>query len=184
MNSWHLRLTNRELQRGGVVAYPTEAVWGLGCDPLNGDAVYRLLKLKRRRAEMGLILIASELEQLDGYVQLPSGERAERLKTSWPGFITWLLPVADGVPTWLTGRHEKLAARVTAHPVAAALCRTFGGPLVSTSANPSGLPPARSRLTVQRYFGNSVDYILSGPLGGERRPSKICDLMTESPARE
>jgi len=166
------------MRRGGLVAYPTEAVYGLGCDPLRGEAVERLLQLKGRRAEKGLLLIAAELSQLAGLLEDPEPEVLERLAASWPGFVTWVLPARSQVPRWLTGRHASLAVRVTAHPLAQALCRAYGGPLVSTSANPSGRAPARDSLTVRRYFGAALGYIVPGRVGGAARPSVIRDART------
>ncbi len=175
---FQLRQAARCLNAGGVIAYPTEGVWGIGCDPLNGEAVTRVLKLKGRAAAKGLILIAAALEQLLPYLApLAAGERA-RLEATWPGPVTWLIPAAPDTPPWLSGEHATLAVRVTAHPPAAALCRAFGGALVSTSANPSGLPPAQSALAVRRYFGDAVDFILEGPLGGRKRPSEIRDFAS------
>lgn len=174
---WHLRRAVQVLRGGGLVAYPTEAVWGLGCDPLNPDAVHALLALKRRAPDKGLILIAAGEHQLTPYVSLPEAWAAE-VRASWPGPVTWLLPVRPHVPAWLRGRHARLAVRVTDHPRAAALCRAFGGPVVSTSANPSGRPPARSRLAVQRLFGDALDYVLPGELGGRRAPSEIREAGT------
>lgn len=166
------------VRTGGVIAYPTEAVFGLGCDPDNRDAVHRLLALKRRPAAKGLILIAAGFEQLEAYLQpLDAGQRAT-VMACWPGPVTWLLPVRPGVPRWLRGRHPSLAVRVTAHPVAADLCRACGGPLVSTSANLSGRPPARTVLAVRRQLGQHLDTIVAGRVGGAPRPSEIRDLAS------
>jgi len=166
------------LRGGGIVAYPTEAVYGLGCDPLQGQAVARLLALKGRAAQRGLILIADRLEALERFVILPPGEAGARVRASWPGPVTWILPARAGVPWWLRGPRPGLAVRVTAHPPAAALARAFGGALVSTSANRSGRAPARSALAVRRQLGAGVDLVLSGPLGGRRRPSEIRDAIS------
>ncbi len=178
MSRWHLRFARGILRAGGVIAYPTEAVYGLGCAPLDGGAVARLLRLKRRPVHKGLLVIAADFAQLRPLVLEPSPEIFSRLEASWPGFATWVLPARPGVPRWLTGCHAGLAVRVTAHPVAASLCRHFGGALVSTSANPSGRPPARNLLTVHRYFGGGLDYIVPGAVGGETRPSGIRDARS------
>lgn len=178
MSPWHLRRACRHLWQGGVIAYPTEAVYGLGCDPLNPEAVERLLALKQRPMAKGLILIASDFEQLQPYLLPLSPELEGRVAGSWPGPVTWLLPARPEVPAWLRGEHTSLAVRVTAHPLAAELCRTFGGPVVSTSANISRRPPARSPLDVQRIFGDSLDYILHGPLGEQARPTEIRDGLS------
>ncbi|MCP4044119.1 MAG: tRNA threonylcarbamoyladenosine biosynthesis protein RimN [Gammaproteobacteria bacterium] len=178
MSSFHIKLARRFLWGGGVIAYPTEAVYGLGCDPFNREAISRLLDLKRRDMAKGLILIASDIRQVADLVRIPSGSARERIVSSWPGFTTWVLPVRADIPYWLTGEHGTLAVRVTAHRTAAALCREFGGPLVSTSANPSRLPPAGNRTTLRRYFGPALDYIVPGSLGGETRPSEIRDAAS------
>lgn len=175
MSRWHLRAARGILRAGGVIAYPTEAVYGLGCAPLDGSAVGRLLRLKGRPVDKGLVLIAADFEQLVPLVETPSPEMLCRLEQSWPGFTTWVLPARAEIPRWLTGRHTGLAVRITAHPVAASLCRHFGGALVSTSANPSGRQPARDLLTVHRYFGDALDYMVPGEVGGEARPSQIMD---------
>jgi L-threonylcarbamoyladenylate synthase len=173
-----LRLAVRCLRAGGVIAYPTEAVYGLGCDPRSPNAVHRLLAIKRRPENKGLILIASDFTQLEPFVEPLPDERMRELRATWPGPVTWLLPARSGTPAWLTGRHETLAVRVTAHPLAAALCREAASALVSTSANVSDRPPARSPLRVRLAFGSRLDFILAGPCGGDSRPSTIRDGRT------
>ena len=170
-----MRQAARVLARGGILAYPTEAVFGLGCDPDDAWAVKRLLGLKQRPMEKGLILIAADFAQLVPYVRTLPEPRMGEIFASWPGPATWLLPATPDTPYWLTGNHDTLAVRVTAHPIAQALCRAWGGPLVSTSANPAGAPPARSPLQVRRYFGDRLDLVLSGELGASRRPTSIRD---------
>ena len=179
---FQLRQAARTLAQGGIVAYPTEAVYGLGCDPLNGLAVERLLLLKRRPVTKGLILIAADLQQLRPYIGLPEKEIPSRVLASWPGPHTWLLPVASHVPWWITGGQERIAVRVTAHPVAAALCRHFGGPLVSTSANSAGKAPARNPLQV-RLRCPGTDLILHGPTSGLENPTPIRDATTGETVR-
>ncbi|HEY9149520.1 MAG TPA: Sua5/YciO/YrdC/YwlC family protein [Gammaproteobacteria bacterium] len=175
---WHLHQVVRVLRAGGIVAYPTEAVYGLGCDPLRGEAVQRLLALKQRPMEKGLILIASDWTQLQPFLLPLTPARQQRLFATWPGPHTWVLPCRPEVPQWLRGRHDSLAVRITAHPIAAALCDAWGGALVSTSANRSGLPPARSPLRVRQQFGDEIDYLLPGALGGLARPTAIRDGVT------
>ena len=180
---WHIKRAAAILHQGGIVAYPTEGVWGLGCDPDNVEAVHRLLALKQRPWQKGLILIAASYEQLAPYTAAPPAKVMKRVRASWPGPVTWLLPACESTPPWLCGTHRSLAVRVTAHPVAAALCRRFGGALVSTSANLAGRPAARSRLHVQRYFGTDLDYIVPGALGVQGRATEIRDALNGAVVR-
>lgn len=168
------------LKLGGIIAYPTEAVFGLGCDPDNESALQRLLALKQRPHEKGLIIIASSYEQLQPYIQPLAKEQREKLEATWPGSVTWLLPVNKKVSTLLRGEHETIAARVTAHPVANKLCKQYGKPVVSTSANITGLLPARTMSEVIKQFDNKIDYILDGEVDLNANPSEIRDLLTGS----
>ena len=178
MGRLQLRRAARIVARGGVIAYPTEAVFGLGCDPGNETAVRRLLAIKQRPMVKGLILIAADLAQLEPFIKPLDIESLSRVQATWPGPVTWLLPARSRVPVCLRGHHDTLAVRVTAHPLAAALCRIWGGPLVSTSANISGRPPARTALAVRRQLGQVVDYVLPGRVGGADRPTEIRDLRS------
>lgn len=175
---WHLRRCAASLHAGGVIAYPTEAVWGLGCDPDNWEAVLRLLALKSRPVEKGLILVAARVEQVQHLLAPLPETLVQKALSYWPGPVTCVLPdLADQVPLWLRGSHQGIAVRVSAHPLTAALCDCFGGPLVSTSCNPAGHAPARSIWQVRRYFRDRLDAILPGDLGGHRNPSRIIDLV-------
>lgn len=162
---------------GGIVAYPTESCYGLGCDPRRHAAVKRLLQIKRRKWQQGLILIGAQLKHFHRYTDLAS-ELMEQPQSTWPGPYTWVLPAWPRVSLWLRGRHDGIALRVTAHPGAAALCQHIGGALVSTSANRHGRPPARSAAAVDREFAGHIDYILPGRLGGAKAPSQIQDART------
>jgi L-threonylcarbamoyladenylate synthase len=179
MNRWQLTQAARAIQCGGIVAYPTEAVFGLGCDPLNPDAVLRLLELKQRPMDKGLILIAADLGQLTPFIAPLSAEDEALLAQTWPGPHTWLLPARAHTPRWLRGQYDTIAVRVTAHPLAAALCRAAGQALVSTSANPTSKPPATNPLRVRQYFPRGLDTILSGATGGESGPTPIQDFTTK-----
>ena len=174
MKGWQINRTGRVIDAGGVIAYPTEAVIGLGCDPWNEAAVARVLRLKRRPVSKGLIVIAAALEQLTDLVDFSQAPLLEEIVGSWPGPVTWLAPARTLAPRWLTGRHDTLAVRVSAHPVAQQLCDRIG-PLVSTSANPSGCRPARTGRRVRAYFGQDVDCYVPGNVGGDPRPSVIRD---------
>lgn len=176
--SWPLRRAVDAVRRGGVIAYPTEAVFGLGCDPLEPDAVERILNIKRRDAAKGVILIASRLSQLQPFMAKLDPDVLMTLERSWPGPVTWVVPAADHVPTWLTGGRATLAVRVTAHPIAHALCEACGIALVSTSANLSGQPPARTALAVRTQLGDAVDCIVPGAVGGLSKPTEIREALT------
>ncbi len=166
----------RCLHGGKIIAYPTEAVFGLGCDPGNEAAVRRLLSLKGRPASVGLILIADRFERFEPYIE-PVGEALhQRAGSSWPGPVSWLFPRADKVSDWLAGNHDTIALRVTAHPVCRALCAAFEGAIVSTSANPSSFEPARSAGQAEKYFGPFLCGIVAGALGRDEKPSEIRDL--------
>ncbi len=177
VSCFKLRQIAKQLHHGAVIAYPTEAVYGLGCDPLDEEAVYRLLALKSRSVKKGLILIAANFEQLAPFIKPLSVENREKLNQQWPGPATWLLPTRETVPNWLRGEFDSIAVRVTDHPVVQELCLAFGGAIVSTSANPSGKAPAKSASRVRGYFGNRLP-VLHGALGSRQTTTPITDLLT------
>lgn len=177
-SDFRFQLAAGYLRGGGVIAYPTEGVWGLGCDPDNAHAVARLLALKRREPGKGLILIAANLAQVEPYLEGLRAEQRAMLEATWPGAQTWVVPANARASAWITGGRPGLALRVSANPVVQALCLAYGGPLVSTSANPSGRPAPRSALRVRRYFPRQLDYVLAGALGGQSGPTPIRDLLT------
>jgi len=171
------------LHRGGVIACPTEAVWGLSCDPFNEQAVVALLSLKRRDRGKGLLLVAAAESQFSWLLQGLSSAARARMALSWPGPTTWLVPHNNKVPDWIHGHHDTVAVRVSAHPVVVALCEHFGGPLVSTSANPSGSRPALHGFQLRRYFGERLAHVVPGALGGATRPTVIKHLLTDEVIR-
>lgn len=166
------------LHQQGVVAYPTEAVWGLGCDPWSEEAVARVLDLKGRAEHRGLILIGYHWDQFKPYLNGLDQQQQSNLQKTHKKPITWLIPDNGCAPPWIVGNHDTLAVRVTSHPVAAALCKAYGGPLVSTSANPQGLPAATSGFKVRRYFSKSLDYQTPGRVGAATKASEIRHLLT------
>lgn len=166
------------LKSGKLIAYPTEAVWGLGCDPFNAQALQDLIALKGRDSRKGLILVAATLDAVLPYLATLTPEQLTQLRQNWPGFVTYLLPLAQpsAFPVWLTGAHNKIAVRVSAHPTIQAICGPTGL-LVSTSANPAGAPPARSAPDVTAYFDQQVQ-LVTGEIGQALKPSPIIDLLT------
>ncbi|MDA8095784.1 MAG: Sua5/YciO/YrdC/YwlC family protein [Betaproteobacteria bacterium] len=165
------------LAHGGLIAYATESCFGLGCDPRSARAVLALLRLKGRPRHKGLILVAHSFARLAPFVCAPSERARAVMTTVWPGPTTVLLPSARHTPRWLTGRHETLAVRVSAHPDTAHLARALGQALVSTSANPAGHKPARTAAGVRRMFGGQV-LVVRGRIGRRTRPSTILDPET------
>lgn len=170
----------RLLHDGGVIGYPTEAVWGLGCDPFDEAAVLRLLDIKQRHVDQGLILVAGARAQLDGLVDwdaLPA-PRVDAVLSTWPGPHTWIVPATARVPRWITGRHSGVAVRVSAHPTVVALCAAFGGVLVSTSANASGQPAAREAADIDPRLLAALDGYVEGATSGLAGPSSIRDARS------
>ncbi|MCR4305209.1 MAG: Sua5/YciO/YrdC/YwlC family protein [Gallionella sp.] len=160
------------LRRGGLIAYPTESCYGLGCDPDNRIAVQRLLKLKQRPQSKGLILIASSYLQLVRYLQPLTQDQQQKLREAGAQAITYLMPAQHSAPRWLRGAHDTLAVRLTAHSETARLCQGINSALVSTSANRSGQRPATTYAQCRRLFGRKV-WVLPGRVGKYKKPSTI-----------
>ncbi|MDA1370884.1 MAG: Sua5/YciO/YrdC/YwlC family protein [Proteobacteria bacterium] len=179
MGQQDLHIACGHLLQGHVIAYPTEAVWGLGCDPDDRKAVVRLLAIKQRPIEKGLILVAGSLDQLGELLNPLKKSELDQLHATWPGPVTWLIPDTKRlIPSWIKGCHESVAIRVSAHPVVQALCLQFGKLLVSTSANEAGAPPVKSLADLKQRFADKIDYIIEGELGTSPAPTEIRDLQT------
>ena len=174
-SNWQKRRFIEQLHEGGVVAYPTEAVFGLGCDPLNGDAVFKLLALKGRSQSKGLILIASDFSQVTTYIKPLPKAVISIIYAQVQEPTTWLLPVQEWVPEWLTGGHKTIAVRLTQHTLAKELCKLAGMPIVSTSANISGCEPMRTAYQTRLKFSAKGVYTLAGHVGDAKAPSRIID---------
>ena len=173
------------LQTGGVVAYPTEGVWGLGCDPRDQEAVLRLLAIKQRTVDKGLILIASHLDQLRPFLDIAAMpiDNLAAVLASWPGPHTWIMPASSDAPQWITGAHQGIAVRISAHAPVIELCNAFGGALVSTSANLSGQPAPRTRMGLDPELLRQVEGVLHGETGGRSAPTVIHDAITGAALR-
>lgn len=181
LSSMHVETAVSTLKQGGILAYPTEAVWGLGCDPFNQQAVLNLLALKQRPMAKGLILIAANVEQVEPYLQLLSSQERERVIETWQNSkqpTTWVVPVNPDFPQWVRGEHLSVAIRVSAHPPVQAVCSAFGGAIISTSANITGQPTALTAEQIVTIFADGIDYILPASLGGQKNPSQIRDART------
>lgn len=165
------------LKQGKVVAYPTEAVYGLGCDPFNQQAVEHLFHVKQRPMEKGVILVAASVEQIAPWVKLCGYDWQDAVLNTWPGPVTWVLPLEKSMPDWITGGRDTVAIRVSDHPVVQQLCTEFDGPVVSTSANITQQLPAKSCEQVQNVFADKV-FCIDAPLGQLTQPTQIRDAQT------
>ena len=168
------------LLRGELVVYPTEAVWGIGCDPDNEEAVLKLLEAKQRPVEKGLILVAQNVSQCTDYFDyeaVPIEKRAE-IFSSWPGPVTWLLPAKSTAPKWVTGGSDFIAIRVSDHPTIQRMCKAFNKPIVSTSANITGTPVCEKLEEAKEVFGDKVAFYVDEALGGNTKPSVIKHSIT------
>lgn len=172
-----LQAAARIIRHGGIVAYPTEAVYGLGCDPGNQAAVERLLAIKQRPMHKGLILLAASAEQLRPWIDVTDLQLAH-MQASWPGPTTWVVPASHRTPAWVRGDHSGVAVRVAGHPLARALALASGTPVISTSANLSGHPPARTADEVMHQLGAQIDALVPGQCDLATKPSTIVELVT------
>lgn len=175
-SDYHAAIT--ALQNDGVIAYPTEAVYGLGCTPFSEKAVQKLLTLKHREAAKGFILIAADFTQLESLLKPLPADRLKQILATWPGPVSWAWPKTDKVPSYIHGDWDSVVVRVSAHPTVQQLCRQFGGPLVSTSANRQSENPCRSAKEVKAIFAAELDYIFVGDVGGLDKPTPIFDAIT------
>ena len=166
------------MNRGGVIAYPTEGVWGLGCDPLKQFAVAELLSIKSRSVEKGLILVGSEIAHLVPYTGALDQNELQQIEASLGQGITWLIDHGGSAPEWISGGQDTLAVRLSDHPTVVELCRAFGGAIVSTSANPAGKESAVDEQQVKNYFEKLIDVIVPGQTGGQNGASEIRELKT------
>ena len=183
ISAWQIRHAVHILKQGGLIAYPTEAVFGLGCLPGDTEAIKKLLQLKQRPIEKGLILLASELSQLEPYLSLLNHQILQKIQSSWPGPTTWILPTPAQTSPLLKGKFNTIAVRISAHPIVRELCHQCQSPIISTSANITGKNMSYSAFDVRRQFKNHLDYILNGPLGSSDKPTVIKDAVTNQVIR-
>ncbi|MDP8033878.1 Sua5/YciO/YrdC/YwlC family protein [Pasteurella atlantica] len=169
-----------QFNQNKVIAYPTEAVFGLGCNPNSEQAIRALLKLKNRPEEKGLILLASDPKFLVPYI-----DETKLTKIEWQRFyhideqpITWIMPAKSSVPHYLTGKFDTIAVRLCKLFAISELCNATQSAITSTSANLSEMPPCRTINEVQQQFGKQFP-ILNAPTGGKTNPSEIRDIFTQ-----
>ena len=178
MYDFHINHAARVLAAGGVVAYPTEAVFGIGCLPFHRVPADRILTMKNRPWHKGMILVAADLTQIEQLVVFPKNHLGNEILSSWPGPVTWVLSTRLATPAWITGGRNTIAVRVTDHPVVRKLCQRVESPLISTSANWSNCPPLRRAIQVRAAFGSKLDYIVPGDPGPLTNPTIIRDGKT------
>ena len=167
----------KTIQNGGVISYPTESVFGLGCDPLNESAVNKILRLKNRAVEKGLIIVAGDLIQLKPYIEISIEEEQKILNEK--SDTTWLVKKSPLTPNWVSGKHDKVAIRVSKHPLIIKLCQSIKQPLISTSANPAGSAPATSSQQSNHYFSKNVDLYVDYQSERSGQPTQIKDITTD-----
>ena len=175
---WQLVPALNTLDQGGLIAYPTETVWGIGCNPYNADAVAKILHIKQRPLHKGLILVAADLQQLGPLLRGLTCEQKAQVQADLPKPTTWLLPHHNAVPHWICGAHDTVAVRISRHPTVASLCRMFGGMIVSTSANRAGKKAAVNQQQARKTFGSQIDTYLPGQAGLESTGSQIIHLLS------
>ena len=176
MSGDDLRRAADVLRGGGVVAHASEGVWGLACDPFNRGAVDRVIDIKGRAAAKGLIVIADRADVFSDELNALEPNTAARVRESWPGAVTWVVPNRR-FPEWITGGRDTVAVRVPDHTQARALAQAFGGAIVSTSANRSGSQPVKTAEAVAEALGDRLDFILPGTVGCREGPSRIVDAV-------
>lgn len=164
------------LRSGGLLAYPTEAVYGLGCDPFNQQAIEKLLHLKQREPTKGLIVVVANWSQVYPLISSVSEKALQKVALTWPGHVTWVFPKSSSVLDIVSGYTDTVAIRMSAHPIVQALCAK--GPVVSTSANIHGQQPARDEASLQLQFPKGIDGLVLGTLGHATKPSAIFDALS------
>lgn len=178
LNDQDLNHVDQVIKSGGIIAYPTESVYGLGCDPFNQSAVLKLLALKNRSVDQGLILIASNINQILPLIQPVHANDLARALKSWPGHFTWIFPKSALVPSWISGAHSSIAIRVSKHPVVKQLCDRLGHSLVSSSANLSKQGDLNSISDIKTVFNDKIQFYINAPTGNEKHASTIRDAHT------
>lgn len=177
MSPWLINRFGKAVQRGAVFAYPTDTIWGFGCHPLHAPAVHRILDIKQRPVNKGLILLASELSYLQPYLSNNlNNKEIHQLESITEQPTTWLVGASKDCPIWLRGQFPTIAVRLTSHPFVQRLCDAIKAPIISTSANRSGCPTIRNAIQARRQFGAELDYIVEGFRSGGKKASKIKSL--------
>lgn len=183
LSRWQLERISRTLKHGGVIAYPTESVYGLGCDPYNQKSLQRILDIKGRSPDKGLIILVSKIEQALPFIAVPDVDQLAKFNSREPRATTWLMPIKTGLSRLLCGNHQKLAVRLTSHPIPKAICDYTGQALVSTSCNLQGKTEMKTTSEVRSRMGLKVEQVIAGQCGMQK-PSRIVDLLSGQVIRD
>jgi len=169
------------IRSGGLVALPTDTLYGLAADPFRADAVARVFLVKGRAAERALPLVAADLNQIAAHLG-PLTPAAHRLATRfWPGPLTLLMAAPAALALDVTGGTGRVGVRVPAHDVARAICRAVARPITATSANRSGQPATADPAEVERTLGDDVDLLIDVGLTPGGAPSTVVDVTGPRP---
>ena len=182
MSPWALNRFVHAVSQGAIFGYPTDTIWGFGCHPLIASSVARILQIKNRGADKGLILLSSRLEYCADYVGLDT-EQLQPVLSTTNHPTTWLVPASENCPAWIRGNNSTVAIRITDHPLLEFLCDRLEAPIVSTSANRHGKATARNSVQMHKQFGVELDFIVTGFITGSNRPSEIKSLLNGTTAR-
>jgi L-threonylcarbamoyladenylate synthase len=186
MNDQYIDKAVNIIKSGGVIAYPTEAVFGFGCDPLNEKALQRIVSLKNRDSSKGLIVVGASFEHIIRYICLDKipKQKLREILSIWPGPFTFIMPASANLSNLLTGNRDTIAVRVSSHPVICNICNALNGAIVSTSCNLSGFEPMRLYSDVELNFADKVDMVIHENVGVCTSPTKIIDAITGRILRE
>lgn len=170
------------LKSGEVIGYPTEAVYGIGCDPWNQSSVEKIAKIKGRKKRQTFLMVASSIDQLTDLIDI--SRLSSQVKSSWPGHTTWLIKAKENVPYWLQDEQtNKVGVRISNHPLVRELCSEYGKPIISTSANMSGKEEIKNQQEFIRTFSSNINYLVDGDLGDYDKASMIIDMETNRKIR-
>ena len=182
MSPWALNRFLHAVSKGAIFGYPTDTIWGFGCHPLLAGSVNRILQIKNRSPDKGVILLSSRVEYCAAYVDVDAKQlQSVQFARNHP--TTWLIPASEFCPPWIRGNNSTVAIRVTEHPLLQILCNRLEAPVVSTSANRTGKATARNSVQMRKQFGDELDFIVTGFTTGANQPSEIKSLITDTSLR-
>jgi len=171
----------RIVSTGGLIAFRTDTLYGLGADPLNRPALQKIRELKAREENKAILILISDMDQVDRFVEEKSGIFGLIANGHWPAPLTLVGPARSELPTELTAGSNTIGVRLPDNEKVRALVRVCGGALTATSANISGSAPARNAAEVEKYFPNGIDLIIDGGEVTVTEPSTVLDLSGSEP---